>query len=436
MLGGGGADTLVGDVGPNDLLGGPGNDVIKGRGAVFNDCDCDTRFSDVLDGGRGDDHIEGGSTGGRNIDGERFIGGPGNDTFEGGESGDVVAQDDLEGILSFSDAVDYSSAARRVQVDLEEGTAIGQGSDTFSEIASAMGSPHDDALIGDQHSNFILGGGGSDNLLGGGGSDLMSGNEGNDVVAGGEGDDETMGRDPGDDSFDGGAGTDLANFPDRPVQVDLGAGTATGHGGDSLSNFENVVGSNEDDILVGDSHDNVLIGGADCSPTCSFGRDLISGGDGNDTLIGGKDLSGGSGDDTLVRPGIESDDGTGDGGTGTDTLAYWSPLAELFFDGPVQVDLSAGTATTGSRTTVLTDIENVVGSSLGDTLIGNGGSNMLSGREGNDDIEGGDGNDALFGRDDDDSLDGGPGLNSNDGGRGTDACVNPTTAEGAVNCEA
>ena len=65
---------------------------------------------------------------------------------------------------------------------------------------------------------------------------------------------------------------------------------------DFISGFENVTGSDFNDILTGDSGTNLIFGGA--------GNDTINGGDGDDIL------NGGNGDDKL------------DGGNGTDTATY------------------------------------------------------------------------------------------------------------------
>ena len=65
-------------------------------------------------------------------------------------------------------------------------------------------------------------------------------------------------------------------------------------GVDTLSNIENLTGSNYADTLTGDSGNNTLSGGS--------GDDTLTGSGGNDTLLGGDGtdiLSGGAGNDTL-----------------------------------------------------------------------------------------------------------------------------------------
>ena len=104
--------------------------------------------------------------------------------------------------------------------------------------------------------------------------------------------------------------------------MNLASGTATDGWGDTdtLSNIEEVTGSQHDDTLTGDDGNNVLIGlfGND-TLTGGAGNDWIDGGEGDDTLTGGAGndrieggggsniLTGGAGDD-LFELDIASDD--------------------------------------------------------------------------------------------------------------------------------
>ena len=94
-------------------------------------------------------------------------------------------------------------------------------------------------------------------------------------------------------------------------------------------------------------------------------------------------------------------------------------------------------------------IENVVGSSAADEILGDDGPNVLTGgqsstdegddimgRGGDDVISGYLGADHLYGEDGNDRLDGGPGSNTNDGGMGLDTCMKPGTGPRAISCEA
>jgi VCBS repeat-containing protein len=95
-------------------------------------------------------------------------------------------------------------------------------------------------------------------------------------------------------ALEGGGGTDLLDYSAyaTAVTVDLLAGTATGAGG--VSGFENITGGDGNDFLVGNAADNDISGG--------IGDDIILGWSGNDTLSGGAGLDiavGGSGADTV-----------------------------------------------------------------------------------------------------------------------------------------
>jgi len=158
-----------------------------------------------------------------------------------------------------------------------------------------------------QAGNTLLGTTGNDVLLGGSGNDHLHGGDGNDVLNGGAGNNELFGDNgndvlfsgPGNDLLDGGAGNNTASYANATagVHVDLGIITAQntlGAGTDTLTNIDNLIGSNFDDHLTGGSDNNVLNGG--------LGNDFLNGGGGDDILIGGmgnNTLTGGSGSDTF-----------------------------------------------------------------------------------------------------------------------------------------
>ena len=106
---------------------------------------------------------------------------------------------------------------------------------------------------------------------------------------------------------------------------------------------------------------------------------VADGGDGNDFLMGTL------GNDTLI------------GGTGFDTASF----ATAFNGGSttgVTVDLNAQGAaqnTVAAGNDTLTGIENLIGSQLDDTLIGNADANVIEGGLGNDTLVGGAGNDTA-----------------------------------------
>ena len=137
------SQTIRGDEGSNQLMGGDGYDLIKGYGD-----------SDDLRGGQGDDTIFAGG-GDDWVQGDASYGPGGNDEIHGGTGHDSLA---------------------------------GQGGD--------------DLIWGDEGDDTILGGEGNDTLFGGTGNDWLAGNDGDDVlVSGGGADDLDGGR--GDDHLIG-----------------------------------------------------------------------------------------------------------------------------------------------------------------------------------------------------------------------------------------
>jgi hypothetical protein len=122
-------------------------------------------------------------------------------------------------------------------------------------------------------------------------------------------------------------------------------------------------------IILGNAGDDTLIGSPD--------NDLIYGLGGNDTLIAGH----GGGDDVI------------DGGDDGDTVKYLSA------DEPMLIDLSAGKAYGDPDVGIdtLINIENVVGGSSNDVIIGDKNVNKLDGNAGDDQISGLGGDDIIDG---------------------------------------
>ena len=236
----------------------------------------------------------------------------------------------------------------------------------------------------------------------------------------------------GDDTFAGGS---LLS----DVTVDSGAGNdtiTTGAGKDTIA-----TAAGNDTVTAGSGNDTITAGADDDTVTGGDGDDTVKGGVGPDTLSGGlgRDaLSGNDGNDTLtggdgadwLAPG-EGDDGV-DGNAQRDTVSFHDATA------PVDVDLRAGTSSTGTDDDVLVSIENVEGSDLidtvqgtlgnnrvtgggsGDSIRGAGGNDTLRGGDGPDTVRGGTGNDRLFGQRAADTLVGGPGVDRCKGGTGND----------------
>jgi Ca2+-binding RTX toxin-like protein len=234
-------------------------------------------------------------------------------------------------------------------------------------------------LTGTNEVDTLLGGLYGDEIRGLGGDDSLSGGLGNDLLSGG----------PGDDALIGGDGVDTASYADAlsSVVVSLATGLASGGGGsDSLSGIENITGSAFDDQLTGFTGANSLSGGD--------GADLLSGLGGEDILFGGKGddlLIGGAGNDQLL------------GGDGLDTASYATATAG------VVIKLLTGSATGGAGIDSLSEIENLIGSGLDDSLTGSALGNRIDGGAGLDALNGGKGKDLLIGGLGADVLSGGSG---------------------------
>ena len=183
------------------VLGGPGDDVMRG-GLAFND--------ERLFGGSGSDFIEGGL---------------GSENIFGGADDDMIFSDLMNGsstIISNGSIVRDMSGGfcnGGLGNDLVQGSVGsdrlfgGAGEDTVrggegdDRIFGGLG---DDMLFGDDGDDILQGEGNDDRLVGGFGEDTLFGGPGNDALVGGNGDDRLNGG-PGTDTLNGGAGTDILN---------------------------------------------------------------------------------------------------------------------------------------------------------------------------------------------------------------------------------
>lgn len=436
LVGGDGDDVLFGDAGDDELLGGAGNDDLSGGDG-----------DDLLDGGDDDDVLDGGDgndtlLGGAGIDelhgwtGDDVLdGGDGNDSLDGGAGEDLLdgglGDDDLFGwddddVLDGGEGADVLDGGAGnddlIGGDGNDELYGGEGDDTLDggEEADVLdGGNGNDDLAGGSGDDELFGGAGDDVLNGGGGLDVLDGGDGNDQLYASSGDDELYGGEGNDvlnggsgaDVIEGGNGVDQASykFSSEGVQVDLGAGTATGGTaqGDMLNDIEDLKGSGYSDSLIGDAGANSIY--------AQDGNDSLSGGSGDDRLYGegGDDtLNGGEGDDRLI--GGEGADHM-DGGAGEDQVSYSTSLVA------VDVDLARGTGLNGeAHGDTYVSIENILGSEFGDTLTGDEAENRFYGGGGDDFIDGGDGADRIKGEAGDDYLAGGNGDDWFSGGTGGD----------------
>lgn len=196
-----GDDTMFGGLladGPTGAVdSGVADDTINGLGG--NDSIQAGVGNDDIDGGAGEDTIFGGAGD------DTLAGGPGNDSLSGGAG---------------TDTADYSGAIGSVIVNLANGTASGDGTDTLSGIENLNGSGQGDTLEGDANDNAIFGNAGDDTLLGGDGADSLDGGADDDRLIGGNGAD-TITTGAGSDVVTVGDGDTITDFDPANDFIDL-----------------------------------------------------------------------------------------------------------------------------------------------------------------------------------------------------------------------
>ncbi len=283
------ADTIHSTAGQDSVFGGGGNDMLV---AEYN-----SHPAVAVDyhGGSGDDQL---------------IGGDANDVLAGDAGADY-----LDGGMG-SDTADYSSASAGLAAylsaaQLNTGDAAGDG---YIRMENLSGSAFADILSGDAGSNTLWGNDGNDWLAGTGGSDNLQGGTGNDVLDGGT----------GADRLDGGAGLDVASYRNATAGVTLDLGNAANNAGeaagDTLTNIENLWGSNYNDTLRSN-----LAGGGQVYGFA--GNDTLAGSGGNDVFYGG------TGADTITT------------GAGADDLFFLSYYDHTNASGTVEPNEGGDTIT-------------------------------------------------------------------------------------------
>jgi Ca2+-binding RTX toxin-like protein len=285
---------------------------------------------------------------------DSFYGLSGNDTVMGGEGGDYINAGGVGNmVIDGGEVLDlwfgldmnyvsYAQASAGIVANLSGITGVGStgsgtvikgnagGTDTLINVSQLFGSQYDDSITGSSALTW----------------ESFEGGLGNDTINGG-----AMQTPVGSRNIDNanriGYGSAIS-----AVTVNLGTGVVTGGAGsDVISNFNEVRGSNYDDVLIGSS----------------FGFEQFEGGSGNDTI---------------------------DGAGGFDRVRYGSASAAVY------VNLATGYADDGSGgVDTLSNLEMIVGSRFNDTLIGGNAANdvleMFRAEAGNDMIDGGSGFDMV-----------------------------------------
>jgi len=163
-----GDDTVTGSSGNDVINAGAGNDVVNAgngndtvRGGDGNDTLYGEGGSDILDGGTGDDTM---------------VGGIGNDVYIVDSVGDVVVEQDGEGVDQVKSYITYTLGAAVENLLL-------MGNDLIDGVGNALAN----SMTGNGADNHLWGMAGNDQLDGGAGNDWLAGGSGNDWMAGGAG---------------------------------------------------------------------------------------------------------------------------------------------------------------------------------------------------------------------------------------------------------
>ncbi|MEP3831340.1 MAG: LamG-like jellyroll fold domain-containing protein [Rhodopirellula bahusiensis] len=340
-----GDDILVGELGVDTLYGGDGDDLLDGGlgdDKLFGDAG-----RDQLIGGDGEDTIRGG------LDDDWIIGGLGNDKLFGDEGQDVLWGGVAflqQAQLNFGISSNFTLPPRFEELGLDENdTPVPLITPVAINGMSLPGSlDGEDTLEGGEGMDWLFGGGQDDVLRGGDDSDYLDGGLGNDSIQG----------DAGHDIARGGFGFDLI---DGGVGIDLVYGD---QGDDRLFGDAGLAGSQVGQRLFGGDGNDQLFAYSESAPLESIG-DELRGDAGNDQLFGNlrrELLIGGSGNDFLHG----------------DYLA-----------GP---DYQVNTAADSSG-----DADELFGGSGEDQLFGGGGDDLMFGGADSDQLDGQLGSDTQYG---------------------------------------
>lgn len=280
--------------------------------------------------------------------------------------------------------------------------------------------------FGTESDDILVGTAAADDIAALSGSDVVNSLAGDDSIDAGEGDD-IISSGGGNDLIFAGAGNDM---------IDAGGGHDIVFGG---AGNDIIFGGDGDDVVRGEAGNDVLSGGA--------GDDVVDGGDGDDAFITVESLVRSSATAADLPPGAPEvvseptgtnptvvaeagapapnpiSDGSDNyvGGAGIDTLDLGGTSADAI------VDLTSGMASSNDiGSDFVSEIENVVGSSGGDTITGSSVANVVDAGPGADEVATLDGDDTIVATagDGNDTYDGGAGIDTLDlGGTSADAVI-------------
>lgn len=316
---------------------------INGTGNALDNILYGNTANNILNGGDGADQLNGF----QGID--TLIGGAGDDTYVVADTGDVITENTNEGYdRVWSEAANYTLSA-----NIEDLWLSGAG-------INATGNALNNSIIGTSAANTLTGGAGNDTLDGGLGIDSLVGGLGDDIYyVDVTGDRITENANEGTDTVYSAVTYTLSGNIENLILSGVASVNGTGDSGNNV-----ITGNQGVNLLTGNAGNDSLYGG--------LSNDTLQGGDGNDWLDGGR------GTDSI------------DGGLGVDTLSYAGSLTG------VSVNFGNGAFTGGDAVNdVVTNVENLFGSSFNDSLTGNTLANAISGGSGVDTMAGGTGADSF-----------------------------------------
>lgn len=367
LRGGDGDDTLVGNAGTDRMMGGAGSDWVdysENTNALrLNLATQFVSFPGTPWSSESFSSIENATTG------------SGNDTLFGNGAANILdgglGADRISGGAG-SDTVSYRSHAGAVSVDLAGGigTVVATGvRDTFNSIENATGGAGNDVLRAAAAGSVLDGGAGNDTLTGASGSDTFHLTAGSDVIQGGAGSD-TVVLDFGYDAYPDLSYTlyyddylgipNITNYDgdnDLDLLVNLASGSVVSVDGPSvhgtLAGIENVTTGVGNDSVTGSDGANVISVGHGANVVDAGGgndliygsntqsewvqfsfnehaavffderdtREVLRGGAGSDTIVGGMSMAGQGGDDRLVAA-LVAETTHMSGGAGADSFVF------------------------------------------------------------------------------------------------------------------
>lgn len=266
------SDTIEGNNSDNIILGNGADDHINSR-----------LGHDIVYGGDGNDEIQTGGQSSSNLNSSTFYGGNGNDTLLGFHAG--------TDLLDGGEGDDYLNGT---------GTLFGgNGIDTLLGAGTLDGGAGNDTLRAWYGAATLIGGGGDDLISDSSGNDVLLGGNGDDILVVSGGGNDIIDGGAGTDSVI----FDFSPPPSSPILIDLAAGfIQAGSIFDVLRSIENVsinnfyggsvYGSQAADSLNAAFYSGGTIdgrGGNDVIVAAAhFGGEMvIEGGEGSDTLTGG-----------------------------------------------------------------------------------------------------------------------------------------------------